>query len=99
MHVSPFSHVNVLLPGCPHSVHTPDPLHTCVGDGQVPASPEQVQAAALPLLGHKLAEPVQYPAGVPEEQEKHSVPRATPSGSQAAQLEMHCPFELSIVAL
>lgn len=79
-------------------MHTPDPVHTCVGDGQVPASAEQVQAA-LPLLGHKLAEPAQYPAGVPEEHEKHSVPRGTPPGSQAAQFEMHCPFELSMVAL
>ena len=98
LHVRPFSHVNVSLPVCPHSTHSPDPAHTCVGDGQVPASPEQAQAA-LPLMGHELAELAQDPAGVPEEQEKHSVGSGVPSGLQAVQSDTHCPFELSMVAL
>jgi hypothetical protein len=103
LHVRPSSHVNVSVPVCPHSTHTPDPEHTCVGDGQVPAastpaSTEQVQAA-LPLAGHELVELAQDPAGVPEEQEKHSVARATPPGSQTVQSDTHCPFELSMVVL
>jgi hypothetical protein len=55
--------------------------------------------AAVPVVGHKLVEPAQYAAGVPEEQEKHSAARGVPPGSQAVQSDTHCPFELSMVAL
>jgi hypothetical protein len=73
-------------------------LHTWVGEGHVPASPLHEQAE-LPMVGHWLMELAQEPAGVPDEQEKHSVLRFSPSGAQLEQSDTHCPFELRIVPL